>query len=65
MLTTYTAIIPIFLHQEGIYSWYTFASNIFKEFGLDMEDYKNFDKPFKEIKLTVKKQLNKVVRDNL
>lgn len=52
------------LHQEGIYSWYTFASNIFKEFGLDMEDYKNFDKPFKEIKLTVKKQLNKVVRDN-
>ena len=28
--------------------------NILKEFGLDIEDYKDFDKSFKEIKLSVK-----------
>ena len=52
------------LHNDGIYTWYTFASNIFKEFELDIENYKNFDKSFKQIKSSMKKQFNKVVKEN-
>ena len=45
------------VHEENIYSWYTFANNIFKELDLNIENYSNIDKSFEKIfhKNTVKK----------
>jgi hypothetical protein len=46
-----------YLHEEDIYSWYTFANNIFNEFDLNIENYSNIDKLFERISIknTVKK----------
>ena len=46
------------LDSQGIYTWYSFACNIFKEINLDISDFENFDKSFKNIKLSLKKGLN-------
>jgi dTDP-4-dehydrorhamnose reductase len=49
------------LHEEDIYSWYTFANNIFKEFDLNIENYlklvnsdKYFSRPILELSLLYK-----------
>ena len=51
------------LHEEDIYSWYTFANNIFKEFDLNIENYSNIDKSFEKVKYSIKTQLRKVVTE--
>jgi hypothetical protein len=51
------------LHEEDIYSWYTFANNIFKEFDLIIENYSNIDKSFEKVKYSIKTQLRKVVTE--
>ena len=33
------------MHDEGIYTWYSFAKNIFEEIALEDKDYEQFDKP--------------------
>ena len=44
------------MHDEGIYSWYTYVNNIFKEFDLDIKHYSNIDKPFHRLKFPLKKK---------
>jgi hypothetical protein len=51
------------LYEEDIYSWYTFANNIFKEFDLNIENYSNIDKSFEKVKYSIKTQLRKVVAE--
>ena len=34
------------LHDNGMYSWYTFATKIFEEFNFDFTEYENFNRPF-------------------
>lgn len=51
------------VHEEDIYSWYTFANNIFKEFDLNIENYSNIDKSFEKVKYSIKTQLRKVVTE--
>jgi hypothetical protein len=51
------------LHEEDIYSWYTFANNIFKEFDLIIENYSNIDKSFEKVKYSIKTQLRKVATE--
>ena len=42
------------LHEADIYSSYTFANNIFKEFDLNIENYLNIDKSFEKVKYSIK-----------
>jgi hypothetical protein len=51
------------LHEEDIYSWYTFANNIFKEFDLIIENYSNIDKSFEKVKYSINTQLRKVATE--
>ena len=51
------------MHNEGIYTWYSFAKNIFEEFDLDNSDYELFDKPFNKIKQTLKKEFKTTIYD--
>jgi dTDP-4-dehydrorhamnose reductase len=51
------------LHEEDIYSWYTFANNIFKEFDLNIENYSNTGKSFEKVKYSINSQLRKVVTE--
>jgi hypothetical protein len=51
------------LYEEDIYSWYTFANNIFKEFDLNIKNYSNIDKSFEKVKYSIKTQLRKVVTE--
>jgi DUF971 family protein len=32
------------LHDNGMYSWYTFATKIFEEFNFDFTEYENFNR---------------------
>ena len=55
------------LYEEGLYTWYTFAQNIFEEMGLDIKDFESSDKPFDKIKFNLKmklqNQMNKVYKE--
>ena len=53
------------LHEENIYSWYTFANNIFKEFDLNIENYSNIDKSFEKVKYSIKTQLEKSLQKSI
>ena len=52
------------LHDEGFYTWYTLALNVFQEFDLDAGDFSNMDKCFHKIKVPFKKEFKKVVHNN-
>ena len=41
--------------DEGFYTWYTLALNVFQEFDLDAEDFSDMDKWFHKIKVPFKK----------
>ena len=41
--------------DEGFYTWYTLALNVFQEFDMDAEDFSNMDKWFHKIKVPFKK----------
>ena len=49
------------LHNDGLYSWYTFATNIFDEAGLDSTDFGKCDKPFCKIKHVLKEKFKKAI----
>ena len=42
------------LHDEGFYTWYILALNVFQEFDLDAEGFSNMDKCFHKIKVPFK-----------
>jgi hypothetical protein len=52
------------LYDEGFYTWYTLALNVFQEFDLDAEDFANMDKCFHKITVPFKKEFKKVVHNN-
>ena len=45
--------------ENGIFTWYTFAKEIFSEFHQDKSEYKNYDRPFKLIKTSFNKKVFK------
>ena len=51
------------MHENGIFTWYTFAKEIFAEFELDNSEYENYDKQFKLIKNSFKKSIKKTVKE--
>jgi hypothetical protein len=52
------------LHDNGMYSWYTFATKNFEEFNFDFTEYENFNRPFNKIKNNLKKKFKEVVFEN-
>ena len=49
------------LDRDGIYTWHSFACNIFKETGLDIKNFESSDKPFDKIKHTLKMRFKKEI----
>lgn len=52
------------LHDNGMYTWYTFAIKIFEEFSFDFTEYENFNRPFNKIKNNLKKMFKEVFSEN-
>ena len=52
------------LHDNGMYSWYTFATKNFEEFNFDFTEYENFNRHFYKIKNNLKKKFKEVVFEN-
>ena len=42
------------MHDNGIFTWYTFAKEIFAEFEIDKSDFETFSRPFKFAKISIK-----------
>lgn len=53
-----------YLHDNGMYTWYTFATKIFEEFSFDFTEYENFNRPFNKIKNNLKKMFKEVFSEN-
>jgi hypothetical protein len=49
------------MHDNGIFTWYTFAKEIFAEFEIDKSDFEAFSRPFKIVKISIKKIFKKSV----
>ena len=47
------------ISNEHIYTWYTFATEIFKEVELNKNNFENFNKPFLLVKDTLKNTFKK------
>jgi hypothetical protein len=45
--------------NENIYTWYTFATEIFKEVELNKNNFEDFNKPFLLVKNTFKNTFKK------
>ena len=43
------------MQDNGIFTWYTFAKEIFAEFEIDKRDFEAFRRPFKTAKISIKK----------
>ena len=41
------------MHDNGIFTWYTFAKQIFAEFEIDKSDFEAFRRPFKIAKISI------------
>ena len=41
-----------YMHDNGIFTWYTFAKEIFAEFEIDKSDFEAFSRPFKIAKIS-------------
>jgi hypothetical protein len=50
--------------SDGIYTWYSFIGNIFKELDLEITDFENFTRPFASIKHSLKKKIKKAINDS-
>ena len=50
--------------SDGIYTWYSFIGNIFKELDLEITDFENFTRPFASIKHSLKKKIKTVINDS-
>ena len=53
------------MHDNGIFTWYTFAKEIFAEFEIDKSDFEAFSRPFRIAKISIKKYLKKNVFMNI
>ena len=49
-----------YMHDNGIFRWYTFAKEIFAEFKIDKSDFEALSRPFKIAKISIKKYLKKM-----
>jgi dTDP-4-dehydrorhamnose reductase len=47
------------MYINGIFTWYTFAKEIFAEFEIDKSDFEAFSRPFRIAKISIKKYLKK------
>ena len=54
----------ISMHDNGIFTWYTFAKKIFAEFEIDKSDFEAFSRSFKIAKISVKKIFKKSVYEH-
>ena len=45
------------MHDNGMFTWYTFAKEIFAEFEIDKRDFEAFRRPFKIAKISIKKNI--------
>jgi hypothetical protein len=43
-----------YIHDDGIFTWNTFAKEIFAEFEIDKSDFEAFSRPFKITKISIK-----------
>jgi dTDP-4-dehydrorhamnose reductase len=50
---------------NGIFTWYTFAKEIFAEFEIDKSDFEAFSRPFKIAKTLLKKYLKNLFMNNM
>ena len=51
------------MHENGIFTWHTFAKEIFAEFQLENCDFENYDKLFKLVKNSFKHVIKKTVKE--
>lgn len=51
------------LHTDGVYTWYSFARSVMTEFEIDYENFENDNKSFKEIKLHIKREIKKTIKE--
>ena len=51
------------LNDDGVYTWYSFATSIMNELELEKTDFEFNQKPFKEIKYKVKNQNKNVIKE--
>jgi hypothetical protein len=49
--------------NENIYTWYTFATEIFKEVELNKNNFEDFNKPFSLVKDTFKNTFKKTIEE--
>jgi dTDP-4-dehydrorhamnose reductase len=52
------------ISNENIYTWYTFATEIFKEVELNKNNFEDFNKPFLLVKDTFKNTFKKNIKEN-
>jgi hypothetical protein len=52
------------MHDNGMFTWYTFAKEIFAEFEIDKSDFEAFSRPFKIAKISIKKIFKKSVYEH-
>ena len=57
--------ININISNENIYTWYTFATEIFKEVELNKNNFEDFNKPFLLVKDTFKNTFKKTIKKNM
>jgi dTDP-4-dehydrorhamnose reductase len=53
------------ISNENIYTWYTFATEIFKEVELNKNNFEDFNKPFLLVKDTFKNTFKKTMKKNM
>ena len=52
------------MHDNGIFTRYTIAKEIFAEFKIDKSDFEAFSRPFKIAKISIKKIFKKSVYEH-
>lgn len=53
-----------FIDSNGIYTWYSFINNLFKEYGMEIINFENLTKPFACLKQLLKNKINKTINDS-
>jgi dTDP-4-dehydrorhamnose reductase len=51
------------ISNENIYTWYTFATEIFKEVELNKNNFEDFNKPFLLVKDTFKNTFKEIIKE--
>ena len=53
-----------YIHENGIFAWYTFAKEIFAEFEMDKTDFEAFSRSFKIAKISIKNMFMNIMKNN-